>query len=180
MTTYLALLRGINVSGQKLIKMAELKNMFEAMGFLAVKTYIQSGNVLFRSDLANSEEALRERIEDKIAAVFGFQVSVIIRTAEEWEQIIRDCPYDAADLKEGESIYVTLLADRPAPEDLGRVPEPDPRLEEYQAAGREVYLLFHQSIRDSKLAASLHKLKTPATTRNWNTMNKLLALSRSL
>ncbi|MEC0248462.1 DUF1697 domain-containing protein [Paenibacillus chitinolyticus] len=180
MQTYLALLRGINVSGQKLIKMAELKNMFEAMGVLSVKTYIQSGNVLFRSDLANSEEALRERIEDEIAAVFGFQVSVILRTAEEWEQIIRDCPYDTANLKEGESIYVTLLGDRPEPEDLGRIPAADPSLEEYRVNGREVYFLFHQSIRDSKVAASLHKLKTPATTRNWNTMNKLLALARTL
>ncbi|SEG43579.1 DUF1697 domain-containing protein [Paenibacillus sp. UNC499MF] len=180
MTTYLALLRGINVSGQKLIKMAELKIMFEAMGFAAVKTYIQSGNVLFGSDPEISERALRERIEEKIAAVFGFGVSVIVRTAEEWEAIIQSCPYDAANLKEGESIYVTLLGDRPEPEDLKRIPEADPSLEEYRVNGREIYFLFHQSIRDSKVAGSLQKLKTPVTTRNWNTMNKLLALARTL
>lgn len=180
MTTYLALLRGINVSGQKLIKMAELKIMFEAMGFAAVKTYIQSGNVLFRSDPEVSETVLRERIEEKIAAVFGFQVSVIVRTAEEWEAIIQNCPYDAANLKEGENIYVTLLGDRPEPEDLERIPAADPSLEDYRVNGREVYFLFYQSIRDSKVSAGLNKLKTPVTTRNWNTMNKLLKLARTL
>ncbi|MFS0838277.1 DUF1697 domain-containing protein [Paenibacillus sp. 1P03SA] len=180
MTTYLALLRGINVGGQKLIKMAELKNLFEEMGFSPVKTYIQSGNVLFRTNREVSEEALREQIEEKITAVFGFRVSVILRTAEEWEEIIRSCPYDAAVLQEGESIYVTLLGDRPSPEDLNRIPEADPSLEEYRINGREVYFLFRQTIRDSKAALSLNKLKTPATTRNWNTMNKLLSLARSL
>ena len=88
--TYIALLRGINVSGHKKIKMPDLKAMFEALGFTNVRTYIQSGNVVFESNFAAD---LESKISAKILEQFGFEVSVICRTAEELEQVIARNPY---------------------------------------------------------------------------------------
>ena len=91
MTIYIALLRGINVGGKNIIKMSDLKRVFEGIGLYEVQTYIQSGNVLFKSN--EEEEALRMKIEHEIAKVFGFSVPVILRTATELKQIIRNCPF---------------------------------------------------------------------------------------
>src|SRR6476660_3277916 len=88
--TYIALLRGINVSGHKKIKMPELKAMFENLGFTNVRTYIQSGNVVFESATA---EDLESKISTKIEVQFGFEVSVICRTSEEMEDVIKRNPY---------------------------------------------------------------------------------------
>src|SRR3954471_17899006 len=98
MTIYIALLRGINVGKNNRIKMADLKNLLETMGLQKVKTYIQSGNVMFETNDEGSQ--LSQRLEDEISKTFGFPVPVILRTAEEYEQIIRDCPYSFDSLKE--------------------------------------------------------------------------------
>src|SRR3954453_19881462 len=98
MTIYIALLRGINVGKHHRIKMADLKSLLETMGLTKVKTYIQSGNVLFEAK--DEAEQLSQRLEDEISKTFGFPVPVILRTAEEYEQIIRDCPYSIDSLKE--------------------------------------------------------------------------------
>lgn len=87
----IALLRGINVGGHNKIKMAELRQMFEMLGFSRVQTYIQSGNVLFESD--ESEQSLCQRIQGEIEKVFGFSINVVIRTAAELELIIKNCPF---------------------------------------------------------------------------------------
>ena len=113
MAAYIALLRGINVGGKNIIKMAELKQVFEAIGLCEVKTYIQSGNVLFRSN--EEEEPLRKRIENEIELTFGFPVSVVLRTAAEMERISFNCPFseeeisEAESSSEAESLYVALL-----------------------------------------------------------------------
>ncbi|MFL6559623.1 MAG: DUF1697 domain-containing protein, partial [Bacillus sp. (in: firmicutes)] len=111
MTIYIALLRGINVGKNNRIKMADLKSLLETMGLENVKTYIQSGNVLFEAK--DEAPQLSQRLEDEIGKTFGFPVPVILRTAEEYEQIIRDCPYSMESLKEGESIQLAFLADEP-------------------------------------------------------------------
>ncbi|MDF2677276.1 MAG: hypothetical protein K0Q97_1594, partial [Bacillota bacterium] len=89
MTIYIALLRGINVGGKNVIKMAELKRAFEEIELCEVKTYIQSGNVLFKSN--QEEELLRKKIEMKIEENFGFSIIVVLRTIAELEQIILNC-----------------------------------------------------------------------------------------
>ncbi|WP_330587884.1 DUF1697 domain-containing protein [Anaerocolumna sedimenticola] len=117
MIIYLALLRGINVGGKNIIKMADLKRVFEAIGLCDVKTYIQSGNVLFKSD--EKEEVLSDKIEHEIEAVFGIPAKVILRTSKEFKQIILNCPFsqdeiaEAENLSEAESLYVALLARTP-------------------------------------------------------------------
>jgi uncharacterized protein (DUF1697 family) len=184
MTIYIALLRGINVGGKNIIKMANLKQMFEAMGFCEVKTYIQSGNVLFKSN--EEEELLRKKIEHEIEVTFGFSVIVILRTAAELEQIIENCPFsedailEAELSSEGESLYVSLLTHTPSQEKIEYLKSYKSEKEEYQIKGREVFLLFRHSIRKSKLANNLHKLDIPETMRNWKTINKLAVLAKAM
>ncbi|MDM5155154.1 DUF1697 domain-containing protein [Bacillus sp. DX1.1] len=178
MTIYIALLRGINVGGHKLIKMAELRNVFETMGLGSVQTYIQSGNVLFESE--ESADLLSQRIEHEISRVFGFTVPVILRTEMELEQIIRNCPFQTDALLEGESLHISFLAEAPSQEGINHVLSFRSEVEECRIEGKEVYLFFRQSIRNSKLAAHLQKLNVPATLRNWRTINKLNTMAQAM
>lgn len=177
MTIYFALLRGINVSGHNMIKMAELKRMFEEMGFERVKTYINSGNVLFESE--DCEESLQERIEQEIHHVFGFTIAVILRTSSEWDRIIATCPFSMETLTEGQSIHLTLLRSTPTHGELDKLPDVDPQEDEYLLDGREIYLLYRQSILDSKLTKKFLKL-VPQTARNWKTIMKLAAMAKEM
>lgn len=183
MTTYIAMIRGINVGGKNIIKMADLKRMSENLGLFKVQTYIQSGNILFESD--EEEEVLRIKIENQIERVFGFPAAVILRTSQDMEKIIRNCPFseeailEAKATSEGESIYVALLQKKPLPEKIELLNSYRSTSDEFQINGREVFLLFHKGIRKSKLAINLHKLEVPATVRNWNTINKLFELAKA-
>lgn len=183
-TVYIALLRGINVGGKNMIKMVDLKRTFEALGLGRVQTYIQSGNVLFDSD--ESEKTLRNRIEGEIESVFGFSGTVVLRTAAELKQIIGNCPFseeaisEAETLSKVESLYVSLLTEEPLQERIERLNAYRSENDEYRVIGREVYLLFRNSIRNSKLANNLDKLNVPATVRNWKTINKLVVLAEAM
>ncbi len=184
MSLYIALIRGINVGGKNIIKMADLKHMFEGLGFSRVKTYIQSGNVLFGSN--EEEEVLRRIIEDEFVRVFGFSTAVVLRTSMELERIINNCPFsreaiwEAESTSVGESLYVALLLQFPTQEGIERLNEYSGMNDLYQVEGREVYLLFHHSVRNSKLASNLHKLDVPVTMRNWKTLNKLVELAKGI
>lgn len=186
MTRYIALLRGINVGGKNIIKMADLKRMFEGMGLRQVQTYIQSGNVLFRSD--EEEAALRKRIEHEFEKLFGFSVIFVLRTVAEIEQIISSCPFSeeaiaeakAKAASETETLYVVLLLQPPPQEGIERLTAYRSKSDEFRIYGRDVFLLFHHSIRDSKLANNLHKLDVPMTVRNWKTINKLVELANAM
>jgi len=176
--TYVALLRGVNVGGHRLIKMAELKRLFEAMGFGRVRTHIQSGNVVFTSSDA-LPEPLRQRIEREIAARFGFPVTVVLRTAAELERIIAACPFPADTLAEGENLYLALLADAPSPQAVERLRTSESGSDEFRIIGREVYLLYRRSARDTLLTNAFleRTLGVAATTRNWRTMRTLAEMA---
>ncbi|MDP4143408.1 MAG: DUF1697 domain-containing protein [Bacillota bacterium] len=180
MTIYIALLRGINVGGKNKIKMADLKKMFEDLGLSEVKTYIQSGNVIFKSN--ETEEALRNKIEQGIETVFGFSIAVILITAEELENIIQNCPFSKEEVaaaeaaSDSECLYVSLLLQPPSQENIDRLSTYKSDHDIYHVEGRQVYLLFSNSIRNSKLANNLQKLDVPSTVRNWKTINKLSQL----
>lgn len=178
MTIYIALLRGINVGGHNIIKMADLRQLLEKIGLQKVKTYIQSGNVLFEAE--QDTTLLTQQLEEEIKNTFGFPVSVILRTAEELEQIIKDCPYSVDSLNEGESVQLAFLADEPSQEKIDYLQGFKSELDECQIVGKEVYLFFRQSIRDSKLATQLTKLGVPATVRNWKTVLKIAAMAKEL
>ncbi len=178
MTIYVALLRGINVGGHNMIKMPELRGMLEAIGLTGVQTYIQSGNVVFATDGESAH--LELKIEEEILRVFGLAVPVVVRTYEELRGIVVHCPFAAASLGEGESIHVSFMKEAPPPEALARLNELSCPPDEFDVKGREIYLLFRQSILDSKLPNQLRKLGVPATDRNWKTILKLASMAKTL
>lgn len=171
---YIALLRGINVGGQKKIKMADLKVMFESMGFKDVKTYIQSGNVIFNYDSSDTI-ILANRVEEKISETFGFSAKTIIRTAEELRSIIDNNPFIKEPDIELDKLHVTLMIDVPAPNIISSLNIKKEENERYLIISKEIYLYCPNGYGNTKLNNSIFekKLNIAATTRNWKTITKL-------
>jgi len=177
MKKFVALLRGINVSGQKQIKMPELKSLFENIGFQNVATYIQSGNVIF-SAKEKSNKKLEDKISSAIKSKLGFDVQVIVVTAEEIEYVFQINPF-LKKKKESERLYVTFLSENPLAENIKKLHAVDYSPEEYIIDGRYIYLFAPNGYGKAKLNNNFieNKLKVFGTTRNWKTVNKLLELS---
>ncbi|CAH1214420.1 hypothetical protein PAECIP111892_04022 [Paenibacillus auburnensis] len=179
MPTYIALLRGINVGGHKIIKMQDLKAMFESLGCGNVRTYIQSGNVVFESG-EPSEEGLVPIIEKRIRETFGFEVPVILRTAEELESAIKASPFQLETEEDYKRLYVSFLDQAPSAGSLEKLIPYGDGADKLQVVGKELYILYEVSVSQSPLfKVSLDKLLgVQLTARNWNTVNKLAALCR--
>lgn len=184
MTKYIALLRGINVGGKNKLKMVDLKEALEKLGLVRVQTYIQSGNILFES--SEDEGTLRQKIEQQIEKEFALSIPTIIRTSEELKQIVENCPFSEEQMaevianSEKESLYVSMLLEVPLTKRIEKLNKMDTGDDRFSIEGRDVYLLFNQTIRNSKLAVQVEKLGVPTTTRNWKTINKLIALSNDM
>lgn len=177
MNTYLALLRGINVSGQKLIKMAELRDHLKEIGFKDVETYIQSGNIVFKSDV-NNPIALSEEIADKILQEYGFDVPVLVKTREEFETVFSGNPYLTSRNEDVKYLHVTLLEEEFAGDANTLFLPFTTKNEEYSACKKEIYLFFPDGYGKTKLTNNLieKKLGVRATTRNWKTITKLMEM----
>ncbi len=176
MNRYVAFLRGINVSGQKLIKMDVLNGMFVALGFGNVVTYIQSGNVIFDTDETNAAQ-LRSRIEMHLLKELGYEVITIVRSIDELEAIVSVNPFDITVIGENRKLHVTMFSaapDRTKEPLLTAVLLED---EEFQIIGNELFMITH-SYGNSKLSNTFveKKLGLSATTRNWATINKVKGL----
>jgi uncharacterized protein (DUF1697 family) len=180
MTVYVALLRGINVGGNKKVNMAVLKQMFEAIGFGRVQTYINSGNVVFESASAEGPDVLAGRIEREIETEFGFHVDVILRTAEDLGRIIGDNPFADEGSPEKLNLHVGFMAKLPSENNLDKIRPYVNENDQFRIVDHEIYVMFRAGVRDSKLGNSLNKLGVPVTLRNWNTTNKLLAMAEAL
>jgi uncharacterized protein (DUF1697 family) len=180
MTVYIALLRGINVSGQKIIKMEHLRAVFEEMRFKQVRTYIQSGNVVFEADEQDTS-LLEKKIEQKIEQVYSFQVPVIVRTSRELELAVEQTPFDTAELTANEKIYVSFLSQEPSAEAVQVLKTFESDTDDFQIHGREVYILIRAGYGESLFSNNFleKKLKVSATTRNWATVNKLISMAAS-
>ena len=179
MTTYIALLRGINVSGQKMIGMAALRTLCEDMGFTDVRTYIQSGNVVFQAGQRNPE-AVSTLLEKAITREFAFDVPVIVRDAAATGKILDRCPYAGKSETEAPGVYVTILKDPPAPAGLRKLRDATvTSKDEYTISGSEIYLLCRDGYGKTKLNNTFFEkqLGAVATTRNWKTMNTLFSLA---
>ena len=173
MTAYAALLRGINVGGNKKIPMSALKALFEELGFAEVATYIQSGNVVFRAPKADASV-----IEKRIAEVLGHEVTVILRTAAELSAAVEGNPFVSlkANLKQ---LYVVYLDRKPASGAVdGLDPDRSPG-DRFSLAGRELYLDLGNGAGRTKLTLDYleRKLGVKGTARNWNTAQKLVDLT---
>ncbi len=172
---FLAILRGINVSGQKKIIMAELKSLFESLEFENVKTYIQSGNVIFESEIRNITE-LKKQIENAIEKEYDFHVTVLIRTEEDILKLISCNPYNPVDLaKEGTKVLVTFLENSPLTGLVGSLETFKGSNESFEVQGDHLYLYCPDGYGKTKLSNNLigKKLNLQATTRNWKTVIKL-------
>src|SRR5882672_11284175 len=179
MPTYIAMLRGINVSGHKMVKMEALRASFGALRLSNVQTYVQSGNVIF--GIGNgSVAALSEKIEQRILRDFGFSVPVFLRTAKELEEIIKDNPFLKETAIDHSKLHITFLSDaapKTAPEALQPLAV---KPEQFHAIGRQIYLYCPNGYGRTKLSntAIERKLSVGATTRNWRTVNTLLAMTK--
>jgi uncharacterized protein (DUF1697 family) len=181
MKTYIAILRGINVSGKNKIQMKELKELFENLGFSDITTYIQSGNVIFRADAKMSDKKIAAEIEKSIREKFGYEVPVIVRTKEEWILVAEQNPFFKEPSVNREKLHVTFLEDAPSPELVSSFSKLDFSPDRFIISGKEVYLYIPESYGETKLSNKFieSKLKVKATTRNWNTTIKLAEMSGS-
>ncbi|MEF3302906.1 DUF1697 domain-containing protein [Paenibacillus sp. GYB003] len=176
--TYVALLRGINVNGQKLIKMDRLKAIFESMRVERVRTYIQSGNVVF-AGAPESTERWRSAIESKLKEELGYDVDVVVRTKEELNETIGGNPFGGAEGETEGSIYVSFLSAEPTEDAANVLASCQSDVDEYRLKGREVYVRCRGQYGKSLFSNNFleKKLGVVATTRNWQTVNKLAAMA---
>src|SRR5436853_2792424 len=140
MVKYVAFLRGINVGGHKLIGMKDLSRMFEAMGFGDVRTYIQSGNVIFEDSSADAE-LVTERAETGLREALGYEVKVILRTMDEVEGLVAGNPFKGVEPDTNAKMYVTFLAEEPKSTPQLPFKSSEKGFEILQASKREVFSL---------------------------------------
>jgi len=171
MPHYVSLLRGINVSGKNCIKMDELRTCYEELGYNKVKTYVQSGNVLFSASKAD-RVVLAQTIALQIQKVFGFSVPVLVIGSELLTQIIKKNPFTISSDKDPSFFHVTFLASPPEAIDHKIFTTKKEPGEEFKITNEAVYLYCPHGYGRTKLNNNFIEstLKTSATTRNWKTV----------
>lgn len=177
-TAYVALLRGINLGARNKVPMKELRALFEDLGHEDVKTYLQSGNVIFKAGPGAATAG--EGIERALVDTFGFDVSVMLRTRKEMAAIAAANPFPTEGVAPT-SLHVLFLARRPAAAAV-RALDPDRSPpDEFAVKGREIYLSYPNGAGRSKLSLDYFekKLAIRGTARNWNTVTKVLDLMNS-
>jgi uncharacterized protein (DUF1697 family) len=181
MTVIISMLRGVNVGGHNKIKMEALRALYESLKLRDAQTYVQSGNVIFRTDERDIARLTR-RIEDGIERKFGFRPDVILRTAAEMRDIVARNPFAKRRGIEPGKLLVSFLASDPDDEGRKKLRQMKCDPEEMRIEGRELYIYFPNGMGRSKLPwAGMDKmLKTPATGRNWNSVTKMLEMAETM
>jgi uncharacterized protein (DUF1697 family) len=179
MTVYIAFLRGVNVGGRGKVRMEELKELFESIGFSDVRTYIQSGNVLFSSEISDSH-LISSRIEEGIRTRFSLNVNAITEPLEELSKIVDASPFKEADLSEREVIHVAFLLEDPSVGDLNAVVKLDGKGDNVILKGRTAYILCRNGFSNSPYNALERILRVKVTFRNFNTLKNLLGIGSSM
>ena len=178
MTTYISILRGINVGGFRMIKMEALRQIFADLGFLNCQTYIQSGNVIFQSNKIDLK-TLEKKITAAIIEKFSFEVPVIILELDELMQIIANNTFLNDITKDIAHLHVTFLSEKPEGVNVSKIITVDYQPDEFQLINKAIYLYCPASYSKSKLTNGFfeNKLKVKATTRNWRTTNELVSIA---
>jgi len=178
MYTYIALLRGINVSGKNKLKMSDLRNMLISLHFNAVETYIQSGNCIFKSDETDIS-LIENKIAHQIYVNFGLDIPVLVISQKELENCITQNPYLETYANQTQKLYLTLLKTIPTKELYESVHKLSSLTDECFISGKYIYLVCHNGYGKTKLTNSFFekKLKVIATTRNWNSLQNLLTIT---
>lgn len=175
MVTFVSMLRGVNVGGHNRVKMPELAELFQSLGFAGVRTYVQSGNIVFSSS-AKDTASVEKKIEKALKQRLSLGVNVLVRTRDELRNIVVRNPFTG---KNPDRLHVTFLAKKPVSVPIEKLNTLRTGEEEFAVRGRQVYLFLPNGIGRSKLSNNfLEKaLAMPATTRNWNTVTALLEMA---
>lgn len=176
----IALLRGINVGGNKMVAMADLRELLTKLGFTEPRTLLQSGNVVFGSD-RRTPAKLEQFLEAELMKRFGMQVDFFVRTTDEWKRVVARNPIPAEAKRDPSHLLVMFLKDAPDADRVKALQAAITGREIIRADGREAYIVYPDGIGRSKLTNALieKKLGTRGTARNWNTVLKLDALARA-
>ncbi len=181
MVKYIALLRGINVSGQKIIKMADLQNLFKSLNFSNVRTYIQSGNIVFKTSI-KSKSTIKTKIEEAIKNSYNFSVNTLIKQKEEIEDIITKDPFRKIKDLDYSKVYVTFLHSFPEKSLIELLAEYKSKNDKFIIMDEQIYLYCPDGFGRTKFTNNFfeNKLKISATTRNWKTINKLVEITNEI
>jgi uncharacterized protein (DUF1697 family) len=181
MPVFIALLRGINVGGNKTIQMARLKTVLEELGFENVKTHLNSGNVVFITK-EKSAAKLTKTIEAAIEKEFGFRPTVVLRTVAELSKILAKNPFTEMAESDPSHLLVITLAGKPHADAKARLAKAYQGPEEIKIAGENVYLTYPNGIGRSKLTNMVLEkhLGVAGTARNWNTLAKLSEIAEAM
>ncbi len=178
MPSYVAMLRGINVSGAKPVKMERLRAMFEALGFTHVRTYVQSGNVVFKAK-ARAAATLGPEIAARIKRDFGFDVPVLVLRADELAQVVEENPFVERRGLDPSKLHVTFLSGAAAAAGLKKMEGVSSGRDEFRCRGKAIYLHCPDGYGNTKLNNNAFEraLGVGATTRNWKTVTTLAAMA---
>jgi uncharacterized protein (DUF1697 family) len=180
MPVLISMLRGVNVAGHNKIKMDALRALYASLKFEDPRSYVQSGNIIFRTKEKNSA-ALGKKIQNAIERKFGFRPEVVLRTSDELRNAIAAHPFAGRNLEPGK-ILVTFLAGDPGPKAAENLRSLKDYPEELHLLGRELYIYFPDGAGKSKLPWSkVEKLfQTTGTARNWTSVTKMLAIAEEM
>ncbi|MCX6219989.1 MAG: DUF1697 domain-containing protein [Bacteroidia bacterium] len=178
METYISILRGINVGGNRIIKMDHLRQMYTDLGFAGSQTYIQSGNVVFMYQKTNPKE-LESRITQKILEKFNMEVPVIVKEENELRTIAANNPFILEMPKETAYFHVTFLSENPDPDKFDKIKNVNFQPVAFRLLGSAIYLYCPAGYSKSKLTNGFleNKLGIKATTRNWRTLTELVQMA---
>lgn len=182
MTTYISLLRGINVGGKRKILMVDLKALYKKLGFTQVVTYIQSGNVIFEAKKSLSIQEIEEAIKLALQKKYNFDVPVLVRTIRSFKSTIKINPFLKDKKVAIERLYLTFLAEKPSAEKLESIKTIDTANDSCQIIDKDIFICCSEKYSSSKLTNTFFesKLKVKATTRNWKTISKLVEIVSDL
>jgi uncharacterized protein (DUF1697 family) len=176
MATWIALLRGINVGGRHKLPMAQLRGELERAGFSAVRTYIQSGNVVFEC-ARGTADSIAQRLCKLVEARFGFAPKILVLGAREFEKAAAANPFPAADAAP-KSLHLFFLAAVPRAVDVESLQALKSGAEDFALRGKVLYLFTPDGFGTSRLAERLERqLRVEATARNWRTVGQLIELA---
>lgn len=178
MQTFIALLRGINVSGHKKIPMAQLRELCGGCGYLDGQSYIQSGNLIFKS-ADPSPAAIELALEKAIAAQFGFTVDVLVREAQKWPALLSGNPFPQAAAAEPNLVMMGLAKRPPHPGAVAALRERAKHGERIESAGEAIWFHYAKGVAGSKLSPALidRLVGSPVTARNIRTVQKIAELA---
>lgn len=174
---YVAVLRGINVGGSNRLPMKQLTDIAEQrMGLEDCRTYVQSGNLVFRTGLAQRDGPER-RLESEIEAVCGFRCAVLVRSAAEWDALVADCPFAVEAAADPKHVHVFVLAAPPSPDAVADLASRQFGEDRWHLGPHGLYLHTPNGSGRSKLAGSVERiLKVSMTARNWTSALALQAM----